>query len=293
ESDRALYRANTPLPPDWIARAQAAIAAKRVPGFSIFSALRGRNLAPFLLLVTLMLVLPSLRAQDAAVAYKRGDFAAAEKAWTAEVAHAPTNAVARHNLSLALAQQDRWDLALAHVTAALVQSPRSEPIRWQFALAGEKAGFLPAPLVAFPKPGPMQSLAQLSSPGGWQRWLIAASAIFAFSCGASLYGAYRRPSSLRSGVALAGFVVSVVIACSAFVAIRAYGQTADARAIIVWRGSVLRSIPTEADTTQKTTTLPAGSVAIVDKTFLTWVRLSFDNGQTGWVRKDDTVALWH
>jgi hypothetical protein len=54
----------------------------------------------------------------------------------------------------------------------------------------------------------------------------------------------------------------------------------------------LRSIPTEADTTQKSTTLAAGSVAVVDKTFISWVHLAFDNGQTGWVRQDDTVGLW-
>jgi len=30
----------------------------------------------------------------------------------------------------------------------------------------------------------------------------------------------------------------------------------------------------------------------VDKTFLGWSRLVFDNGQTGWVRTDDLVSLW-
>ena len=65
--------------------------------------------------------------------------------------------------------------------------------------------------------------------------------------------------------------------------------------MIAWRAGLLHSIPTEADTTQKTTALAAGSAAIQDKTFLPgdrWVRLSFDNGQTGWVRKEDVIALW-
>jgi hypothetical protein len=35
-----------------------------------------------------------------------------------------------------------------------------------------------------------------------------------------------------------------------------------------------------------------GSVAVVTKTFLGWQQLTFENGQTGWVRKDDLVPLW-
>jgi len=294
ESDRALYRADTGLPTDWITRAEAALAARRVPGFSPLAALRPRNLAPFLVFVAAAMLTTSLRSEDGLAAYRRGDFPAAEKAWTAAVAQDPANPVARHNLSLALAQQDRWDLALAHASAALVQAPDNESIRWQFALAGEKSGFLPAPLAAFPRPGPLQSLAERASPGAWQRWLLAAAAGAALSLGLLLYGAYGRASALRSWCAVLLLGASVVLAAAAVVALQAYGQTADHRAVILWRGSVLRSIPTEADITQKSTTLSAGSVAIVDKTFLngTWVRLSFDNGQTGWVRKDDVVGLW-
>ena len=62
--------------------------------------------------------------------------------------------------------------------------------------------------------------------------------------------------------------------------------------MIVWHSGTLRSIPTEADTAQKTTPLAAGSVGVADKTFLGWVRLSFPNGQTGWVRKDELTAIW-
>ncbi len=292
EADRALYRAATALPPDWVERAQAALAAKRVPGWAPWTALRLRNLAPFLVLVTAAVLAPSLRAEDAAAVYRRGDFAAAEKVWTADVARDPANPHARHNLSLALAQQDRWDLALAQATAAFVQDPASEPIRWQFTLAGEQAGFLPVPLAAFPKPGPLQSLAQLASPGAWQRWLVAASALLAGSLGLLLYGAYRRPAVWRTRCAVAGLGASVLLAGTALLARHAYGQAADARAVIVWRGSMLRSIPTEADTTQKSTTLAAGSVAVVDRTFLGWAHLAFDHGQTGWVRQDDLVPLW-
>ncbi len=294
ESDRALYRADTALPDDWLARAEAALAARRVPDFSPLAALRPRNLAPFLVFAAAALLTTSLGAEDGLAAYRRGDFPAAEKAWTAAVAQDPTNPVARYNLSLALAQQDRWDLALTHATAALVQDPANESIRWQFALAGEKSGFLPAPLVAFPRPGPLQSLAELASPGAWQRWLLAGAAGAALSLGLLLRGAYGRSSALRAWSAGILLGVSVLLSAAALAALTAYGPTADNRAVILWRGSVLRSIPTEADITQKSTALSAGSVAIVDRTFLdgNWVRLSFDNGQTGWVRKEDVIGLW-
>jgi len=293
EADRALYCANPGLPADWVDRATAALAAKRVPGFSPFTALSPRNLMPFFFALALAAILtPSLRAEDAAAAYRNGDFAAAEKAWGAAVAKDPADPGARHNLSLALAQQDHWDLAMAHATAAFVQAPDSERIRWQFALAAEKSGYLPAPLAAFARPGPLQSLALLASPGSWQGWLFTASALVAIALGLLILGAYRSPSRLRRWCAFTVLLLGVLLATTSVIGLHAYGETADARAVIVWRAGVLRSIPTEADSSQKTTPLAAGSVAIVDKEFLDWRRLVFDNGQTGWVRKDDLVGLW-
>ena len=84
----------------------------------------------------------------------------------------------------------------------------------------------------------------------------------------------------------------VSLGATSVIGFLAYGETADARAVIAWHGGILRSIPTEADTTQKTATLAPGSIAVIDQTFLGWVRLSFANGQTGWVRQDDVVNLW-
>ncbi len=71
------------------------------------------------------------------------------------------------------------------------------------------------------------------------------------------------------------------------------GPLAHPQAVLVWQASVLRSIPTEADTTQKTTPLSAGSIAIADKTFLTsWTHLTFPGGQSGWVRSEGLIRLY-
>ena len=72
----------------------------------------------------------------------------------------------------------------------------------------------------------------------------------------------------------------------------AYGIAAHPGAALVWRGGDLYSIPTEAETAQQTTPLPAGTMGVADKIFLGWTRLSFPNGQTGWVRHSEIVMLW-
>ncbi|HRE82234.1 MAG TPA: protein BatD, partial [Opitutaceae bacterium] len=87
-------------------------------------------------------------------------------------------------------------------------------------------------------------------------------------------------------------VGGVLVAALSLSARRLYGPTADATAVIVWKPTVLRSIPTEADTTQKTTPVAAGSLARIEKTFLKWHRIAFSNGQTGWIQATDALPLW-
>ncbi len=294
EADRSLYGARTDLPADWVARAEAALAAKRVPGFNPLRLFLPRNLLPFAALLFIALVPVALlrAAPDPGTAYRSGDFAAAEKSWRAAVAATPTDWIARHNLSLALAQQDRAGEAAAQAAAAFVQNPADPAARWHFALAAEKAGFAPAPLAGFIAPNPTASLARLASPVTWQLALIAAASLAALALGWLLVNSYGRRASVVTWAANSLLLISVLLATAALLGLREFGETADARAVVVWRAGTLRSIPTEADTAQKSTALAAGSVAIVDKTFLGWTRLAFENGQTGWVRKEELVALW-
>jgi tetratricopeptide (TPR) repeat protein len=299
ECDRALYGAKTDLPSDWIARAEAALAAKRVSGFNPLRAFLPRNLFPFAALIACLLVLPTallLAATDdtGASSYRRGDFAAAEKSWRAALAAAPTNWIARHNLSLALAQQERAAEAAAHAAAAFVQNPTVPAVRWHLVLASEKAGFAPGPLAAFLAPGTAQSLAERASPAVWQRVLVGASIAVALALSWLLlntYGRRSRVSSTLAGTVIALAVIAAVVAVAGW---RAFGIAADARAVVVVRAGTLRSIPTEADTAQKTTPLSAGSVAIAETSFLDarWTRLRFDNGQTGWIRTGELIGLW-
>jgi hypothetical protein len=296
ESDRALYGAKSALPTDWVARAQAALAAKRVPGFQPMRLFLPQNLMPFAAMVAVLFVATAavVRAVelDALAAYRKADFPTAEKAWRVALEKTPTDWIARHNLSLTLAQQDRATEAAAQASAAFVQQPNNASVRWHFALAAEKAAAAPAVLASFIAPGPLQFVGRLASPAIWQRVLIAAVWAAAIAIGGLLLFAYGRGSRASKWTTLSLLVASAIIAGAAITGVHAYGVAAHSDSVIVARAGTLRSIPTEAEATQKTSPLAAGTLALVSKTFLGWTQLSFENGQTGWVRKEEVVPLW-
>jgi hypothetical protein len=84
----------------------------------------------------------------------------------------------------------------------------------------------------------------------------------------------------------------VLLAAAATLSLHTYGPLADPQSALVWKPTLLRSIPTEADTTQKTAPLSAGSIAVVEKTFLGWTKLNFAGGQSGWIRTEDLIKLY-
>lgn len=291
EADRALYGPQGEFPGDWLNRARMALAASRAPAFALRRILHPRNLLPLLVLGTLGLE-SDLRAADAATAYRQGDYATAEKAWADVVQRQPADWIARHNFALALAQQDRWSEAAAQATAAFVQHPADIGGRLNLALAYEKADFTPAALAPFLTPGPRHALARLASPAGWERFAIGSAAVIALALGGLLYGRYHRAPSWSRQIALAAIAAGLLAGALALTGRSAYGPAADPQAALVWRGTTLHSIPTEAEINQQTTALPAGSLGVMDHTFLGWVRLRFDDGRTGWVRRQELVPLW-
>lgn len=296
DTDRALYRDATPLPADWIARATQALAEHRIAAFSFWQLFLARNLFPFAaaLIVGLALAGTPLSAADGKTEYNRGDFAAAEQAWRTALAKAPTNASLHHNLSLALAQQDRWGEAAAHAAVAFAQKPGDDAVRWNFSFTIERAGFAPSVFSGFASGNPPHQVARFLSPTQWQCAAVAAVGLACLAFALLLVRSYGRRARWLNAAAVALLVVSTLLGAASAVSLRVYSPVNDARAVIVWRQSTLRSIPTEADTTQKTTPLSAGTVAIVDAQFLgkTWSRLNFPNGQTGWLRSEDLVSIW-
>jgi hypothetical protein len=301
EADRALYGSTAALPSDWVARAQAALTARKLAPFRPLRLFLPQNLMPFAaaLLVAGLTVPVWLHAAaaatsggDGATAYRKGDFTAAEKSWRQVIEQTPMDWIARHNLSLALAQQERGGEAAAQAAAAFVQQPGDPSVRWHFALAAEKLGAVPAPLTGFTNPGLLHVTARAASPAQWQRVLIGAVWVLALALAGLLARAYGRVPLRLQQAALALLALAILTGATATAGILAYGDAARREAAVVAKPTTLRSIPTEADTTQKTSPLAAGALGLVDRTFLGWRRLAFENGQTGWVRKEEIVPLW-
>ncbi len=295
ESDRALYAAQSGLPGDWITRAQTALQGQRLPAFSVFSLLLPRNLFPFFFLLALaLLAAPAgLQAADAAANYRAGKFAAAEKTWRADLARDPANWVAHHNLALTLAQEQKWAEAAAQVSVAFVQNPSDARVNRELATSYPKAGYTVEGLGQFAQPGRRQKLAMQASPGGWQFALAAGLTLLCGAVALGLLRAYGSRARWLTPVALLLLLAGLVLTPAAEYSRRLYGIAGDPRAMLVWApGGTLRSIPTEADNTQQTSALAAGTIGVADNTYLDWVHLSFTNGQTGWARKKELLGLW-
>ena len=225
-------------------------------------------------------------------AYKRADFTAAESAWRMSYTTDPSDWTAHHNLGLALAQQERWAEATAHWTSAFLLSPRADAVRWDLALGLQRSGMAPPELVEFSRGEGRHELARYASPGEWQLVLVGASLLIAVALIVLLLKGYGRIGTWARPAALATILVAMLLAAAATFSLRTYGQLADPDVALVWKPSTLRSIPTEADTAQKTSPLSAGSIAVADKIFLGWSRLTFAGGQQGWVRTDDLIKLY-
>jgi hypothetical protein len=292
EADRGLHSRDADLPADWTARAEKAVQSAAVPGWNVLSLLAPRNLLPFLFVWLFAFAPLSLQAETPAEAYKRGDFAAASAAWARDVAAAPHDWTARHNLGLALAQQDRWAEATGHWASAALLNARADATRWDLALGLQRSGLANPELVELSRgEGPFR-LARLASPGEWQLVLVGAAVLLALGLVVLLLQGYRKIGPWGAPVALGSTLVAVLLAAAATFSLHAYGPLAHPHAVFVWEATTLRSVPTDADTTQKITPLSAGSVAIVEKTFLGWSKLTFPGGQSGWVRTETLVPLY-
>ena len=292
EADRALYGPDCELTPDWVNRAEQVLAQKPAPRFPLLSVLALRNLLPVLALL-LALAVPSDLSADAAIeAYQGGKFADAETTWREALQAEPTDWKAHHNLALALAQQNRWDEAGAHAAVAFVQNPRHPSVRWHLGYTLERSGYTPPIFSRFTDPAWQDEFAQLASPPEWQYLLLSGLLLGVLSLALVLghaYGLKLRPWKLFAW--LGGGVSVITMVVSAF-GLQVFGLTANIDAVLTWRATELRSIPTDLNSEQQTSALAPGSLARVEKTFLGWRQLSFPNGQTGWVRQEELVPLW-
>ena len=293
DANHVIYGEHATLPADWLMRAQGALSDAPVAEVPLAALFLRRNMMPWAALVALGLTLAgTVRADAGAEAYRAGNFKAAEAAWRQAVVAGPTDAAPRLNLSLALAQQNRWSESAAHALTAFCLQPGDAAVRWQFNLALERAGIDQPAFTALAAGTGAGAVARRLSPGAWGVALGGAACALAGALGIWLWAHYRgRGQGWRVGAGLAA-LLAVALGAAAGVSLRAYGLLAESNIAVVAQNTLLRSVPTEATSAQKTVPLPAGSLAVVDKEFLGWSRLVFPNGQTGWVRADAVVPVY-
>ncbi len=293
ESNITLHGKTAALVGGWTARARKALQAAPLAEPPLHAVFLARNLLPFasILFFALMLA-PAVHADPANDAYGKGDFATAEKLWLAAVKESPRDPIARYNLALAEAQQDRWSEATAQSLAAFCLDPGNKAIRSQFKLALERSGIDHPLVTALANRESFFKIAGVFSPAQWDLILIFSSVIAALAIGFILWTAYSESSHGARWPALVVAALAVLAAVTAELSIKRYGLLADRSIAVVAKATLLRSVPTELGTNQKMAPLPAGSMGAVDRVFLGWSRMVFPNGQTGWVRSDSVVHLY-
>jgi len=293
EADAHLYGRSTALPADWAARAATALGKARLRRQSLFAAIRPSALWP-LPLVALALLVAVPRAEAAGAAEERylaGEFANAEQTWRAGLAVTPDDWKLRHNLGLAIAQQNRWSEAAAQWSVAFLAAPRDPSVRWHLALGLERAEFTQPELSALSSGAGLAGFARHASPTEWQRIILAGVALLALAAAAVLVARHFPRHRWLNWVAAALAIAGVLSLASGLAALREYGPIAHPDAVLVWKATELRSLPTEAGE-QKPEPLAAGTIAIWQKSFLGWDQLLFSNGQTGWTRRDNLQPLY-
>lgn len=294
ESNAALYGELGLLTLDWVMRARAALSEQTLRPVPFSALFLPRNLLPFAasIVVFVCALSPTPARGDGAALYQKGDFAAAEAEWRQAVAAAPLDAHLHYNLALAAAQQNRWPESMAQSLAAFCVEPGNPAIRWQLALSLDRAGIDNPILTPLVNGTWRHRFARTLSPGQWGAALLLGAVVTSVTMGTLLFGIYRERSRQFRWIAGTCAVVALTFAISSWASIRCYGPLADEAIAVVSRNTLLCSVPTEIDTTQKTVPLPAGSLAKVDRTFLGWSRLVFPNQQTGWARTDAVVRLY-
>ncbi|WED66002.1 BatD family protein [Synoicihabitans lomoniglobus] len=293
DADRYIYAAGGVLPHDWVERAERVCGAAKVRRAPWLASFLPRNLLPFAVAASLVLLVVPMRGRDAGMeAYVKGDFDTAETEWAQIVAAQPLSASTRYNRALALAQLDRWSESAAESLAALCLAPRNEAIRWQLALSLDRAGIdQPTALAVAHRPGSWTVVTWFSV-GEWAWVFGVACSAAALALGGALVLAYHGRTGRRAWwpVLIAGLAMGMAV-----VAVHSrgtYAMLAETDTAIVRLNTSLRSVPTAANAAQKMVPLPAGSLATGVRSFLGWTQLAFPNGQTGWVRTDELTWIY-
>jgi hypothetical protein len=287
EAERFLYGRSGLLPEDWLATADRLFADMgEPPRFAPGETFKIANLLPAACVA--IVVVACIAPTDTAAASQ-----VTEAALRQSLANHPLDWRARHNLAVTLAARDRWDEAAGQAAIAWLHQPRAPQTQALWLKAAAKAGYSLDPRSGVPRPrGWWGQVIALASPAAW-RWIALAFAwMCALGLAAALLARYR-PDWRR--LRPAGFGLAAVSGCGGAVAaaaLYAYGALASPDAVLVWKAGPLRPLPVDTPAESAPVQLAAGAAGRVDKVFLGWRRVRFDDARTGWIRREDLVQVW-
>ncbi len=290
-SDRMLFGKKAPPFKEWQSELRDLLGQIRQPGISLRRFFSHKAWFAVIAL-TLCLIGVDTSVGDGLKSYNQGDFAAAQTAWESELEANPANWSARHNLGLASAQQENWGNAMAYWTSAFLLDTRAPELRWNLKVALSKSGGYYPTLGRLVKGDGMMAYVSLLTPAQWERvaYLSMLCAGVAFCAWVALL--YLRGQK-RPRFVLA--VIGVLAVAAVFVADWArgeYGLLANPEAIVVTQDETLKSVPTDLEVEQIESPLPEGSVGIVVKRFLGWLKIELPNGEQGWARQESFAPLY-
>ncbi|WP_439545736.1 BatD family protein [Sandarakinorhabdus sp.] len=279
EADRCLYGPDVPLPPDWHARASAALAlAGEPPPFRPVRILTAARLAP----VVLLLCLAGLHVAAGAAAPSPAPTKVAPRDW-----------IAHYTLARTAAAAGQWDIAAAHAGIAWVQNPRSAETTSLWKLVAQESGVGGRARGGLPVPDTLRgNLAGLLPPLGWQRLAIVAALCATGGFGLLLlqrFGHAHRVRRLLAGVAGGMGVLGMAVGVAGQ---QEYGAASAPDAAIIVRQAALRPLPVATPDSETIWVLPPGTAAHMDAGFMGWVAVRTPDGRSGWLRREELVPIW-
>ncbi|MBT5815741.1 MAG: hypothetical protein HN763_07705 [Opitutales bacterium] len=291
-SDRILFGKRPPSFKDWQSDLREAMRSQRKPGVSINRLFSSKAWFAVLAFGFLLFSFSDGFSDDGLGYYNGAAFEKAEASWKADLEKEPYNWAIRHNLGLAVAQQEQWGEAVAFWTSAFLLNTKSPELNWDLKVALSKSGAYYPVLGRLVKGDGIMAYIALLTPAQWERASYIAMIIagVAFSVWVAFACIYRL-KRLQFALAVTG-LVSVASVFGADWARREYGLLANPDAVVAIIESTLRSVPTDLEVEQIESSLPEGSICLVSKQFPGWVKVELPNGEQGWSRKENFAPLY-
>ncbi|MEZ5405105.1 MAG: BatD family protein [Verrucomicrobiia bacterium] len=294
QTDSYLFSQQNHLSTEWQQQARQALNPISLPRQPFWRLFLPKNLLPAFTIFFFLgssLVYAQNEA-DALNAYNQGDFKKAENQLTAQWNQSPNNWAVRNNLALALAQQKRWPEATSHWIASRLLNPRETSIAWNLPIGLQHSEFVDSPQLNFLN---SHSFSLLASPAEWQ-WLFLLG-IFAFTLGLILliFRRYRLAQNqsffINRWIIYFLLLLSLSTGSLAWFGWKHYDILANPNAALIWQTAQLRSIPTDVDE-QASHEISSGTLVVVKKSFLNWLKVELTNQENGWIRRDSLISLY-